>query len=246
MIKNLLTISTLIMCIFTLNAQTVILDFETPETSTNFQYFGSSLGDSLTSVIPNPDASGINTSAMVAEFIKPAEGFDWAGGFTNPNPTTAIDFTTDNQICLKVWTAQPTNLLLKLEESTNGYGNWENPRQIDQTNTWVEVCYSALAPNVGDGQDGPAAGGIYTKLVLFFDFGNVPSEDLTFYFDDVIVKSADTEPVDIAFSVDMNDHTGSFDSVYVAGTFNNWSNDNPLADDDGDGVWTGTITGISV
>jgi len=248
MIKNLLLTFISMLCLVSLQAQTTILDFETPDTNTDFQYFGSTLGDSLTSAIANPDASGINTSGMVMEFVKPADAETWAGGFTNPNPTTAIDFTIANEICLKVWTPQAITVLLKLEESTNGYGNWENPQQVDQTNTWVEVCYSALAPNSSDqGQNGPATGGIYTKLVLFFDYGNSPAEDFTYYFDDVILKSGDTEPADITFSVDMNDYTESFTTVYVSGTFNDWSGtSNPLADGDGDGVWTGTITDIPV
>ncbi len=247
MIKHLLTISAFIICAFSLNAQTTILDFETAETSTTFSYFGSSLEPGTTTIIANPDASGINTSAMVTEFMKPAEAQTWAGAFTDPNPTTPINLTADNEVCLKVWTAQPAALLLKLEQSSNGFANWENLQQIDATNTWVEVCYNALAPDSSTDANPPAAGGIYDRLVLFFDFGNVPTEDLTFYFDDVITQSGDAEPVDIEFSVDMNDYTESFTTVHVSGTFNDWSGTaNPLADDDNDGVWTGTVTGIPV
>jgi len=247
MIKNLLTISALIMCAFTSNAQTTILDFETPETSTVFYYFGSSLEPGTTTVIANPDASGINTSAMVTEFIKPAEAQTWAGAFTDPNPTTPINLTIANEVCLKVWTAQPTAVLVKLEQSSNGFANWENLQQVDQTNTWVEICYSALAPDASDDANPAAAGGIYERFVVFFDFGSVPTEDLTFYFDDVITKTANAEPVDIEFSVDMNDYTETFTTVHVSGTFNDWSGTaNPLADTDGDGVWTTTVADIDL
>ncbi len=246
MIRNLLFTTCFMMCIFSLNAQTTILDFETSETSTTFSYFGSSLEPGTTTIIANPDASGINTSAMVTEFMKPTGAQVWAGAFSDPNPVTPVDFTSDNEICLKVWTAQPTNLLVKLEQSTNGFGNWENAQQIDETNTWVEVCYSSLAPDSSNDQNGPAAGGIFNRIVLFFDFGNTPTEDLTFYFDDIITKSGEAAPVDITFSVDMNDYTGTFETVYVGGSFNDWSDANPLADDDNDGVWTGTVEGIAV
>jgi len=188
--NNLLLTFALMFALFTLNAQTTILDFETPATSTNFQYFGSSLDGTQNTTIANPDVSGINTSATVGEFIKPTGAQTWAGGFTEPNPTTPIDLTTDNEICLKVWTAQPIAVLLKLEQSSNGFANWENLQQIDATNTWVEVCYSALNPDTSGDANPPAAGGIYNRLVLFFDFGNTPTEDLTFYFDDVITQSA--------------------------------------------------------
>lgn len=47
---------------------------------------------------------------------------------------------------------------------------------------------------------------------------------------------------DVTFSVDMNDYTSSFETVYVAGDFNSWSADaNPMTDEDGDGVWTAVI-----
>jgi len=52
----------------------------------NFQYFGSSIDGQLTQVIANPNPSGLNTSAKVLEFKKPAGAQVWGGGFSNPNP----------------------------------------------------------------------------------------------------------------------------------------------------------------
>jgi len=49
-------------------------------------------------------------------------------------------------------------------------------------------------------------------------------------------------PGDITFSVDMNNYSGVFTTVYVAGTFNGWcGNCNALSDADMDGVWEGTF-----
>jgi len=242
MIRNLLLTSCLMMCIFNLNAQTTILDFETPATSADFQYFGGTLEGTLNSTIANPDASGINASAMVAELIKTTDAGLYGGAYTDvPTP---IDLTEDSEICLKVWVAQPTQLLLKLELSTNGFSNWEKLQDINTTQTWVEVCYNtAVASDAAPSQ--PATDGIYSRLTLFFDFATEPAEDQTYYFDDVITKVSDVTAADVTFSVDMNDYAGSFTTAYVSGTFNDWSEDaNPLADDDGDGVWTGTVTDI--
>ena len=116
--KNLLFSLLFIFSALSISAQTTILDFESDATSTFFQYFGSTLEPGLTTVIANPDASGINTSSMVCEFIKPANSQVWAGGFSNPNPTTPVDFTSDNQICVNVWSAQVGNLAIKLENGT--------------------------------------------------------------------------------------------------------------------------------
>ncbi|HEY3386365.1 MAG TPA: T9SS type A sorting domain-containing protein, partial [Saprospiraceae bacterium] len=46
----------------------------------------------------------------------------------------------------------------------------------------------------------------------------------------------------ITFKVDMNNYTENFDTVYLSGTFNNWSgNANPLADPEFDGIWEGSL-----
>ena len=144
--KNLLFTLALIFSAFSLTAQTTILDFESDATSTTFQYFGSTLEAELTTIIANPDASGINTSAMVSEFVKPANSEVWAGGFSNPNPTTAIDLSSDNQVCIKVWSAQTGNLALKLENGTAD--NWITTQDITEANTWVNLCYDTNVPSI--------------------------------------------------------------------------------------------------
>ena len=46
----------------------------------------------------------------------------------------------------------------------------------------------------------------------------------------------------ITFQVDMNDYTGSFTTVHLNGTFNNWCGScNPLTDANNDGVWEVTL-----
>ncbi len=52
----------------------------------------------------------------------------------------------------------------------------------------------------------------------------------------------EAETVEVGFSVDMNGYSGDFATVNVSGNLNEWSGDaNPLSDEDGDGIWTGTI-----
>jgi hypothetical protein len=90
MIRNLLAFLTLLFVVGYVEAQTTILDFETPGTTTTFQYFGSTLDGTLNALAPNPDPTGENTSAIVATFVKPAVAEVWAGGFSNPNPGTPL------------------------------------------------------------------------------------------------------------------------------------------------------------
>ena len=242
--NNLLLTFALMMGLFTLNAQTTILDFETPATTAQFEYFGSSLpGGFMDVAIPNPAPGGINTSATVGQFDKPAGSEVWAGAFADPS--TLIDFTTDNEICLKVWLNEPTNLLLKVEGSTNSAPNWEFAQQIDETQTWVDVCYNVESPSAA-GPFQPATGGIYSRLVLFFDFGTSLGAPQVYYFDDITVKTGELQTIDVTFSVDMSNYTEAFDSLFVSGTFNNFDdNSNPLDDSDGDNVWTTTVEGLA-
>ncbi len=240
--KSLLIIMSLLLSGAWLSAQNVILDFEDGGSSTLFQYFGSSLEPGTNSIIDNPDPSGINTSAKVADFTKPTGAMTWAGAF-GVDPVTT-DLTSDNQICVKVWFNEPGNLALKLEQGDQA--DWIRQIDVTEAQTWVEVCFDANQPSI-EAPFETATGGTYQGLVLFFDFGESPAEDRSYFFDDVVTQQGTSAPVDITFSVDMNEYEGSFTTVYVAGTFNDFSDSaNPLADDDGDGVWTGTVTGIPV
>jgi hypothetical protein len=222
---------------------TTILDFEAAETSTTFQYFGSGLDGSLTAVIANPNPSGINTSAMVTEFIKPSDAQTWAGAFSNPNPAIPVDVSNGGQVCIKVHMDHIGNLVLKLENSTTGGANWLQTVENTLVNEWEELCFDVSLPSL-EGPFEPAAGHVFTTVTLFFDFGVPGSESAaTSYFDDITVCAAGgAQFADVTFSVDMNDYAGSFTQVYVSGTFNNWSGDaNPLDDSDGDGIWEATL-----
>ncbi len=225
-------------------AQTTILDFESPMTTTTYQYFGSSLEGTLNNILPNPDPSGINTSSMVADHVKPAGAQVWAGAFPNPALQVAADMTTNNQVCIKVWFPEAGNVAIKLEGSSTG-PNWINTVDVTETNTWTEVCVDVNNPSI-EAPNEPAAGHVYPVVTLFFNFGVSPAADITYYWDDLIVQQgAAATDGDITFSVDMNNYTGSFNTVYVSGSMNGWSGDsNPLADPDGDGIWTGTIADI--
>lgn len=222
---------------------TTVLDFEAPETSTGFQYFGSPQDGSLNNIVANPNPTGINTSANVSDYVKPAVAEVWAGAFSNPAPTTPIDLGTGGQICVKVHMDHIGNLALKLEGSTSGNPNWITTVANTKVGEWEEICFDSSVPSV----EAPfeAASGTYTTIVLFFDFGTPGTgTDVTSYFDDIVTKgSGAPQPRTINFKVDMNQYSDNFDQVYLSGEFNNWSGDaNPLADPEFDGIWEGSIT----
>ena len=240
--KNLLFLCfTFLLASKSLFAQTTILDFESAAKSTTFQYFGSTLEPTLTSVIDNPDKTGINTSAKVSDFKKPAASQPWAGGFSNPVPTTQIDLTTGGKITVKVWADHVGNLALKFEEATDGSPNWVTKQPITELNKWVELTFDPAAASF-EAPNNAASGHIYKKIVLFFDFDTVLPAEKTWYFDDLKVLAGSVSPKKTTFSVNMKNYTKTFAKLFVSGTFNSWSaNSNELTDPDGDKVYTAVL-----
>ena len=169
----------------TMSAQ-VIYDFETPETSTDFQNFGSSLEGALSATIANPNPTGINESNNVVENVKPAGSETWAGVFTNPSPTTPIEATTNGSICMDVHFDHIGTVSLKLEAPTSGGDNWLSTVPNTTMGQWENICFPFNALSE-EGAADPAAGKTYGQLVLFFDFGVSPSADVTTYYDNIVL-----------------------------------------------------------
>ncbi len=214
----------------------VLLDFESPETTTSFTYFESDLTGESNNIIENPDPSGINTSPTVADFVHPNNGQPWAGAFADPgfqvNTNSAID------ICMKVWFNEPGNVALKLETGT--IDNWILQQEVTETMTWTEICFDLATPSI-EGPFLPGVNGVFESFVLFFDFLEVPDVSRMYFFDDVVITYGEPEDVTVEFTVDMNSYAETIDEVLLRGQFNGWSEDNPMTDN-GDGTWSTSIT----
>jgi len=148
-------------------------DFESAPVTSDFADFN---GGTAT-VIANPDASGINTSGMVAALVRDG-GEVWAGSqIILDGP---IDFTANNSMSMKVWTAAPvgTNVTLKLEDSGSGGATFvEVPATTTVTSAWETLEFDLT------GQPS----GTYDAVVFLFDLNNLGDGTAasTFYFDDV-------------------------------------------------------------
>ena len=123
-----------------------------------------------TEVVSNPDPSGVNTTANVAQLIKTAGSEVWAGTLFNTDP---LDLTTYNQIRVKTWS--PTSgIVVKLKiENADASITHEVDITNSVANAWEELVY--------DFSDAPVAD--YTTVVIFFDFGNA-GDDSLYYFDE--------------------------------------------------------------
>jgi len=157
----------LIFAFSTLDAQMLPIDFETSIVTTDFVDFD---GGTAT-VIPNPQANGINTSTMVAQIIRDG-GTIWSG--SKIQLADNLDFSTSNIISMKVFTTAPigTTVKFKLE----GTGAAERDAQTTTTNEWETLTWDFT----GTPTD-------FNFVVFMFDFGNVGDGSLnsTFLFDDV-------------------------------------------------------------
>jgi len=121
-------------------------------------------------IVANPDPSGINTSANVAEWVR-GEGFEWAHVYTELDGY--IDFATGTTFQLKVYSPIACEVLLKLEDKLNAGTFVEVMGNVTTPNQWQLLTY----------EFSNAASGTYDKIVIFFDFAT--TVDNVFYFDDV-------------------------------------------------------------
>ena len=148
------------------------LSFESQALTYDFTNFGGA----NTSVVNNPDQSGINTSDKVAKMIKGAPEV-WAGSYIAlANP---IDFTTKKFMRIKVHSPRAgAKLLLKVENPTDGGVFFQKEVLTTVADAWEELVYDFSEID---------ASNVYQKVVLIFDFGTPGdgSADYTYYFDDI-------------------------------------------------------------
>ena len=122
-------------------------------------------------VIANPDVTGVNTTATVAKLTKTAGSEVWAGSFFEVD--TALDLNTYSKISVKTWSPNlGAQVKLKLENADASVTH-EIDLNTTVTNAWEELVY--------DFSGAPAAD--YTRVVIFFDFGNA-GDDSIYYYDE--------------------------------------------------------------
>jgi len=144
--------------------------------STALNYDFVNFGGAGASVVNNPNASGINTSAKVGKMVKGAPEV-WAGSFISL--AKPIDFSTKKFMKVKVHSPRVgAKLLLKVENQTNGGIFFEKEVATTVANAWEELTFDFTAINTANS---------YQKVVLIFDLGTSGdgSANYTYYFDDI-------------------------------------------------------------
>ncbi|SFQ50883.1 hypothetical protein [Flavobacterium akiainvivens] len=151
------------------NPVSLPLTFET--NTYNFANFG----NAVTTVIDNPDPTGINTSSKVARQVKNAGSETWAGSLVTLD-TPITNLATMPYFKMKVWSpAVGTTFLLKIENLANNTINHEVQAVTTVANQWEELIYDFSNADANQ---------TYNNVVVFCNF-NVTGAGDEYYFDDV-------------------------------------------------------------
>ena len=177
------------------------IDFEDSTLNYSFVDFG----NAQSTVISNPDPTGVNTSSTVGQSVKFNGSEVWAGSFLTIDEP--VDFSSLNNIAVDVWTSEIGEVVkLKLENSANPDINTE----VDMTTTvnqgWETLIYDFSASDLSQE---------YDRVVIFFDFGN-SGDDTSYYFDNIRLSL----PA-VSNFMNVQDFEGETPSVFAFGNVTN-------------------------
>lgn len=142
--------------------------------SATLPYAFTNFGNASSTVVTNPDQSGINTSTKVGALTKANGAEVWAGSFLEL--ATPIDFSVLKTIKMKVWSPKAGAVVkMKLEKLSDPNVNIERDVTVTTANGWQELTFDFTGINNANQ---------YQRLVVFFDFGN-PGDGAIYYFDDI-------------------------------------------------------------
>ncbi len=144
--------------------------------SETLEYTWTNFEGATTTVIENPDVSGINTSANVAATNKGAGAAFFAGSFIELD--RPVDFSEFQQIAIKTWSPQAgITVRLKLENFDDNTLFYETDATTTVANQWEELVFDFSPADLNID---------YRRLVIFFDFGN-DGTGADYFFDDIRV-----------------------------------------------------------
>ncbi len=143
-------------------------------------------------IIPNPDPTGINTSATVAKFTALQSGEPWAG-CESQHGADLGQFVLDesnNLIKIMVWKSVISDVGIKLVSSTN-WSQGEIKVANTVVNQWEELSFNFSAfINPPDGN------GVLDQIVIFPDFDlSGRTQDNIIYFDNITFNAGTTPTI---------------------------------------------------
>jgi hypothetical protein len=138
-------------------------------------------------IIPNPDASGMNTSATVAKFTALQSGNPWAGceSMHGADIGPFVLSASNSIIKIMVWKSVISDVGIKLAAPTG----WAQP-EIKVANTLVNQ-WEELTFNFSGVPNPPTSEGPYDQIIIFPDFNlSGRTQDNIVYFDNITFNQA--------------------------------------------------------
>ena len=173
------------------------LTFQSP--TINYGWFNFDGGN--TTVINNPNSSGLNTSTKVARMVKEA-GQPWGGSFITLSSN--IDFSTNKIFRVKVFSPRAgAKMLLKVENAANPGMNFEKEAVTTVANDWEYLYFDYSTINTADS---------YNRIVVIWELGTPGdgSANFTFLMDDFeLVNSLPAPPLSLPLTFEST--TTNFD-----------------------------------
>lgn len=150
-----------------------------------------------TTIMPNPQISGINQSAMVTQLIRNG-GAVWAG--SKMILSRDIDFSQDGGLSMKVFTSAPVGTMVKFK--LEGTAQIEKDMFTTVSNAWETIVWDFTG----------TASDTYNTLVFMFDFGKTGdgTANSTFLFDDVMQVNLSGGLAQINLPVTFDDETMNY------------------------------------
>ena len=176
-------------------------------------YAFTDFGGVVSSVVDNPDASGLNTSARIGQSVKTAGAETWGG--TTLVLEGPIDFSYKTLFKVKVWSPKSGAIVkLKVENLTDGAIAHEVDATTTVANAWEELSFNFASID---------ATKEYQKVVLFFDFGNA-GDGATYYFDDIKQVAPPVSVSPLAGTWKMAPEAGALAVGPAEGDYSWWGN----------------------
>ena len=173
------------------------LTFQSP--TINYGWFNFDGGN--TTVINNPNSSGLNTSTKVARMVKEA-GQPWGGSFITLSGN--IDFSANKIFRVKVFSPRAgAKMLLKVENAANPGMNFEKEAVTTVANDWEYLYFDYSTINTADS---------YNRIVVIWELGTPGdgSANFTFLMDDFeLVNSLPAPPLSLPLTFEST--TTNFD-----------------------------------
>ncbi len=179
----------------------LIADFESPDFElTNWGFFPDGDADPGIYVVENPNPSGINTSDNVGYHVEIGNGPQpWAGMFHRMEAPISLP-NDDKVIRMKVLSNQAATIVAKVEGGVDGAPqSGDTPAEYTTPGEWQELVFD-FANNAPSPVPDDA---LYNTFTLIFNITEIPTEDTEYFYDDVIVGSADPVSVFSPVKVDQ-------------------------------------------